>query len=385
MSEETNDPSRRTETPSPASGPEPTTTGAADEVATGVAATESRLESAASPAAPPGKSGSGMGLMIGVLVVLAALGGGAYLTRDQWLPLVAPLVDQTAGKMAPSGDATASAEPVIKAATVEDAMAAQQQLAQQLDTLSGRVMAMEENVGQLKQAIDKLASESNTKELAAAVAVVADRVTRLERTSADISQLQREFGELNSKAVALREGFSGLNAAILATNQLARAVDDGVAYARPLAAVKAVAGDDADVAAILALLEPHAESGIATFAALRAQFPSVADAVARAAPTTGGDEWYQRALDKVISLVTIRATGEAAVRAGGIDAILAEAQTALDGGDLASAVAQVGQLEGTAAAAAADWLTSARLRLQAIEAVSRLQEQAAIRLAQARG
>lgn len=390
MSEETNDPSRKTENQPPASGAA-SAAATTDEAVASVGATASGPESAATSApagvTPAKKSGGGLGLAIGVLVVLL-LGGGAYLTRDRWMPLIGPMIGEGGGGgMTATSSATSGgpAEPAAEAVSLEDAVAMEQQLAQQLDTLGGRVSAIEESIGQLRQAIDTLASQTNTKELAATVSVVADRVTRMERTSADIAQLQREFGELNSKAVALREGFSALNATVLAVNQLAQAVDDGVPYARPLAAAKSVVSDDADMAAILASLESNAETGIPTFAALRAQFPSVADAVARASNTSGGGEWYERALDKVVSLVTIRVTGDAAARAGGIDAILAEAEGALKGGDLAATVAVVDRLEGPAAAAAADWLQAAQLRLAATQAVSRLQEQAAMRLAQARG
>lgn len=388
MSEETNDPSRRTETHPPVSGAAATAAAADDVVASAEAATSQPESGQRSAPLPAKKSGSGLGLVLGFVVVLALLGGGAYLTREQWLPLVGPMLGEKADEGAAVSAAASEAAPAESAgepATVEDAIAEEQQLAQQLDGLGGRVSAIEESIEQLRHAVDTLASQANSKELTAAVEVVADRVTRLERTSADIAQLQREFGELNSKAVALREGFSALNATVLAVNQLAQAVDDGVPYARPLAAVKAVAADDADIAAILASLEPNAESGIPSFASLRAQFPSVADAVARAAHTSGGGEWYQRALDEVVSLVTIRRTGDAAARAGGTDAILAEAEGALAGGDLAAAVALVDRLEGTEAAAAADWLKAAQQRLEAIQAVSQLQEQAAIRLAQARG
>jgi Uncharacterized protein conserved in bacteria len=382
MSQETNDPSHKAELEMPASAPEATAGVAMDDAAGRPSAPVSQPEVAAEETkqatAPATKSsGGGVAVTLAVLVVLGLLGGGAYLTREQWLPLLAASGDRT-----PEQAATGAPG---EEAVIVDVAAVQQQFAQQLDALSGRVASMEDNVAQLQQSLEKLAAENNVKEMIAAIDVVADRVTRLERTSADIAQLQREFGELNAKAVALREGYSALNATVLAANQLARAVDDGIPYRRPLVALQSVAPEDPEIAATLAMLEPHAESGIPTFASLRAQFPGVADAIARAAPTTGGEEWYHRALDKVVSLVTVRTTGDAAVRAGGVQAILAEAESALAGGDLATAVALLGGLEGPSAAAAADWLQAARLRLQAIEAVSRLQEQAATRLAQARG
>lgn len=371
MSEETKDPIQPQETAAS------TAAGEGEQAAGPSASRESpETPSAAAgrtvrTATPPAEksSGGGWGLLLGAVVVVAGLGAGAYFTRDQWLPLIGPIPGLTADEKAETTGTAAG-------------KSAEQQA---LDSLDARLAALESSVAQIKSSVESLANDTATRDLTASVGLLNDRVTRLERTSIDISSLQREFGELNRRAIALREGFSGLNATVLAANQLAQSVDEGVAYTRPLAALRAVAGSDEAITSALNLLEPYAATGIPSFASLRSRFPAVADAVARAAPTTGGAEWYERAFDQVLSLVTVRVTGEAAARAGGIDAILATAESALAGGDLAAAVAEVERLEGQAAAAAADWLQAAKHRLTATEAVARLQEQAAVRLAQAKG
>ncbi|NJO56366.1 MAG: hypothetical protein HC834_08570 [Rhodospirillales bacterium] len=369
------------------------------------------------------------------MVALGVIGGGAYFTRDQWLPQVeenlggalpdvagllgtkqddavppttapdaqtsvatpAPQEAGTEDGVAPAEEpatgvetattdtAGESASTQAGSATEDEAEVAPQSLANQVESLSSRLQGLEQSIDDLKQSTEALSAATNTKELNATVALLADRITQLERKTSDVAELQKEFGELNAKAVALRQGYAGLNAAVLATDQLARAVDDGLVYTRQLASVESLAGDDLDVAAAVEILKPHASTGIPTFAELRAQFPALADAVARAAPTTGGDQWYHQALDEVLSLVTIRRSGSAAARAGGIDAILTEAETALAGGDLGAAVERLDRLEGMAAAPAEEWLKAARLRLAATEAVARLHEQAATRLAQVRG
>jgi hypothetical protein len=139
------------------------------------------------------------------------------------------------------------------------------------------------------------------------------------------------------------------------------------------------------MAEAISRLEPHAATGVPTTAALAARFPMVADAIARAAPTTGGDTWIDRVADKFASLVSIRATGPAAARAGGIDAVLAEAEAELKAGDLASAVAVLRRIEGQAAVPAEEWLKAAEMRLAADRAVAALEAEAAARLAKARG
>ncbi len=152
---------------------------------------------------------------------------------------------------------------------------------------------------------------------------------------------------------------------MLSVSLLADAIASGSAFVRPLAGVRAVAAGDPTMMETLAGLEPHAATGIATTPALAARFPSVADAVARAATGSGGEGWSDRVVDKLLSLVTVRSTGQAAARAGGIDAVLAEAEAALAGGDLKTAADIVARIEGPAAAAAAPWLQEARLRLAA--------------------
>jgi hypothetical protein len=92
-----------------------------------------------------------------------------------------------------------------------------------------------------------------------------------------------------------------------------------------------------------------------------------------------------RVADTFTSLVSIRATGPAAARAGGIDAVLAEAEAVLKAGDLASAVAVVSRIEGQAAVPAGEWLRAAETRLAADRAVAALEAEAAARLAKARG
>jgi hypothetical protein len=230
-----------------------------------------------------------------------------------------------------------------------------------------------------------LAASDDTKGLTGSVTALDERIARLERSAIQTGALESQVRELSAKALTLREGFASLNTAVLAVSQLGQAVGGGTPYVRELAAVRSVAGSDPVMADAIAKLEPHAASGVPTTAALAARFPVVADAIARAAPTSGGDGWMDRVADKFASLVSIRATGPAAARAGGIDAVLAEAEAVLKTGDLASAVAVVSRIEGQAAVPAEEWLRAAETRLAADRAVAALEAEAAARLAKARG
>jgi hypothetical protein len=73
--------------------------------------------------------------------------------------------------------------------------------------------------------------------------------------------------------------------------------------------------------------------------------------------------------------VTVRPVGDD-VRGDTAEARVARAEAALDKGDLAAAVAELDQLEGRPAEAAADWLAQAKARLGADQAVAQLRTQA---------
>jgi uroporphyrinogen-III synthase len=80
-------------------------------------------------------------------------------------------------------------------------------------------------------------------------------------------------------------------------------------------------------------------------------------------------------------LVTVRPVGDD-VRGDTAEARVARAEAALDKGDLAAAVAELDQLEGRPAEAAADWLSRAKARLGADQAVAGLRAQATDLLSQ---
>lgn len=351
---------------------------------------------AAARPAPPPRPSTGKRLLIAV-AVLALIGAGGYVTRASWLPMLGldrpPHAAQPATPVTPGTTATApgvatppppSAVAPVAAEPSPQLVAEQERLASEIASLGDRLTTLETTLDNMATNLEALTTQQ-TKGLVTAITANDERISRLERSAIQTSALEGQVRELSSKALSLREGFASLNAAVLGVSLLADAVGAGAPYVRQLAGVRSVAAGDPAMAEALAQLEPHATTGIATVPALAARFPAVADAIARAAPTTGGATWMDRVVDKAASLVTIRATGQAAARAGGIDAILVEAETTLAGGDLAAAVAIVSRIEGPAAVPAEAWLQEARLRLAADRSIAILQEQAAARLAAARG
>ena len=97
-----------------------------------------------------------------------------------------------------------------------------------------------------------------------------------------------------------------------------------------------------------------------TEAALRLGFPAAAQAALAAGhPAPGDKPFLERIWAEAQDLVTIR-QGERVLVGDPAAGVLAHAQTALDAGDLAGAVAAVGSLSGPAAQALAGWLDQAR-------------------------
>ncbi len=118
-------------------------------------------------------------------------------------------------------------------------------------------------------------------------------------------------------------------------------------------------------------LRTHAATGIPTRAVLVSRFDAVAADIVRAdAASDVAPGWAGRTYAFVLSLVMIRPLGERE----GIDAPskVARAQMRLEEGDLDGAVRELGALENAAAQAAALWLTDARARLAAEQALARL-------------
>jgi hypothetical protein len=269
-------------------------------------------------------------------------------------------------------------------AAFEDLEARQVRLRQQMEALAPRLDTIERTLAGLRQSVDKLATVGPAVD-PEAVKQLGERIALLESQAGAASGLAQQVRSLETSTAVARDTASKLATTVLAIGQLMQAVGDGGAFVRELATVRALGGEDPDIAQAAAELESYAVAGIPTLAVLRAQLPSTVDAVVRATPVRAGDSWTDRTVNRLASLVTVRRVGSEAIVAGGIDGIVAQAETALDGGDLQAAVTALERLDGAPAQAAADWLQQARARLAAERALSTLQQRAIARLATAQG
>ena len=226
-------------------------------------------------------------------------------------------------------------------------------------------------------------------ETSAALDALAERTARIEqepRNAADpgrIAGLTAENHRLGQELARLQEEVAALNAGItergemrrsdslaLALGQLREALARGAPYDAELATVRAVSAEDQTVLQPLSTIEPHAQNGVPTRAALRDRFGPVAAEIARAGHAPGSDEWWRPAFDRISSLVSVRRVGE--VDGESPAAIAARAERRLAADDLPAAVAEIEKLDGAAAEAARAWLDDARARVAADAALRRL-------------
>lgn len=344
-----------------------------------VAATEPPPPSEAGPqetlSGASTRRGRGAGTVAWVLAALVVIAAGAaaawffyFEPRQQQAQQEAPLVDPQAE---------------IDAA-LDDLDARETRLRQQLAGMQPRLDALERSINQLNRSVEDVAARAQQGDTEL-TAQLAERISRLESQAANATSLAQQVRSLEVTTQAARDAASKISTTVLAVGQLVQAAEGGQGFVRQLAAVRAVGGEDPDIAQAAAALENYAASGIPTLATLRARFPETAQAVARAEPVTEGDGWTDKVVDRLASLVTIRRTGPSAMANPGVDGILARAEATLFGGDLSSAVKAMEELSGPPAEAAADWLQLARSRLEAERLLATLQQRAIARLSAARG
>ncbi|MFO1156875.1 MAG: uroporphyrinogen-III synthase [Rhodospirillales bacterium] len=327
---------------------------------------------ASKPERPAPAKGGGGGLLWALLVLLLVGGAGAAA----WFGYFQPRLQVA---QAPQVDPLQQVAPAL-----QELDARETRLRNQVAAITPRLDALERAIAELRKAADGLATRAEqggserTDQLA-------ERLARLEGQAANTTSLAQQVRSLEVTTAAARDAASKLSTTVLGVGQLAQAVEGGGSFVRQLAAVRALGGDDPEIAQAAAALEPHATSGIPTLAVLRGKFPETAAAVASAEPVTAGDTWTDKVIDRLASLVSVRRTGSAALASGGVDGILARAETALKAGDLAGAVDALEELTGAPAQAASEWLALARTRLDAERQLITLQQRALARLSAAKG
>jgi hypothetical protein len=173
----------------------------------------------------------------------------------------------------------------------------------------------------------------------------------------------RNAGEQKALVAARASAVIGVAA------RLSAALDSGLPFAADLNLLAPLAQGDAKLTEVAAALQPYAQAGVASRAALAASFPAVAKAAL--ADDVADDSFGERLLGKVRGIVSLRRVGDD-VPGDSAEAKLARAEAALDAGDLAKAVDLVKSLPPQTARATSAWLARAEAHLAAKRAIDAL-------------
>ena len=184
--------------------------------------------------------------------------------------------------------------------------------------------------------------------------------------SARIADLENRVGNLSKAQDAFRAS-AGSAALTMAVQNLRRAVAEGKPFSTELKTLASLAPEPLEVAP----LEARRDSGLASLTRLKRDFEDASKAALDAALPAGDGSFTGDLLAKARNLVRVRPTGD--VPGDGADAILARAEHRLDSGDLPAAIRETGELSGPPAAAMKPWLTEAKARAAADEALAKIE------------
>ncbi|MPZ31301.1 MAG: hypothetical protein GEV13_09945 [Rhodospirillales bacterium] len=172
----------------------------------------------------------------------------------------------------------------------------------------------------------------------------------------------RSSGEQKALTAARASAVIGVAA------RLAGSIDAGVPFAAELNLLQPLVQGDTKLTQIMAALQPHAQAGVASRAALEAAFPAVAKAAL--AEDLADDSYGERLMGKLRGLVSLRRVGD--VPGDTTEAKLARAEQALHAGDVGKAVELVKSLPAQTGKATAAWLAKAEAHLAAKRSLDQL-------------
>lgn len=357
------------------------------------------------------RAGPWVGVIV-VLIMLSIVITGAVASRDIWWPYAAPYIPKVTPKedprvatlMARLGaleEKVQATESTVEpeAATFEELEQARAKLSAEIATVIGRLETVEKSMDSVERMAAAVSSETSSAGAGQSLQVLVDRVNTLaqstdlgpvverldnleqqnsatkdslSRESQLIEDMKRRMDSLEAERLGVETGLSsGASALILAVGQLREAVRQGRSFTTELNNAVAVAPGYLDADTAIAVLQSHAETGVATRAELNASFADTATAILRMDRRMEGDGWVSEAVNRLTSLVTIRRVDSSAA-AGSIDARIARAEANLAVGDLAAAIDVLGGLTGPGAAAAAPWLMRAQASAVVHQALSDL-------------
>ncbi len=328
---------------------------------------------------PLGKSGSGTGRSLRIVLYLLAAVLLSVAIAVGYHFAVSGRLDDLLGKVTNVASPSTTPQPAEPAPAPTPAPAAANTAAPpsvapmsprdvRLDQLENRFAGLTASLERLQQL--PASNAADPQKLNDLEQQVASLRAALEAATTQRTALQTQLAELQGRMTALSEArLASLRepfVQLIGWSELREHARRGEAFTREAAALGAYAeAQGGNLKTAFAAVQPFAEQPVASAAALAARFDALADQQ-RATPATpdataaADKAWWQRAVDKLSGLVSIRRAG--APDAATVDGRLDLAAAALAQGDLTAAVAELDGL--TLIAPLNDWRAQAQARLK---------------------
>lgn len=321
---------------------------------------------------PLGKSGGGSGRNLRIVLYLLAAVLLSVAIAIGYHFAVSGRLDDLLGSTAPTASAPRTAEPAPVPSPAPSAAAPS---VVPMSTRDARLDQLESRFSSLTASLERLqqlpaANAADPQKLHEIEQQVLALRAALETSATQRAALQGQVAELQGRMTALSEArLSSLReplVQLIGWSELREHARRGESFPREAAALGAYAeAQGGNLKTAFAAVQPFAEQPAPSAAALAARFGALAEQQ-RATPvpadaTAAADKaWWQRAVDKLSGLVSIRRTG--APDAATIDGRLDLAAAALAQGDLKAAVADLDGL--TLIGPLTDWREQAQARLK---------------------
>lgn len=259
-------------------------------------------------------------------MIIAIAGGGAFVTKDVWLPMAQPYLANIPGlgggqaatkpgepsPMDAMNDRIAVIEQKLAASSTNDsAMAAleaeKDRVQAEVTKALGRIADLERRLKEVRELAQAVTSSGGGE---VDLSPVMSRIDELENTGRRTTeQLAVLSSQVESGLQSVSAGSSDGRASglVLAIAQLRDTALSGQPYATQLEAFRALAGDNADFVAAASRLAATADAGLPTAEELSDQFSGVAGDIIALAQSQDGD-WLEQAAARMSSLVSIRRT-----------------------------------------------------------------------------
>lgn len=311
----------------------------------------------------------------GVVVLLAGglLAGALGFAAAQLVPALAPPSTDLTALQAQVQSLRADLDRLSETPAETPALIAR--LAELEQAAPPDLSPLTQRIDQLEQALNQLKSAPAPSADPAAMAALQARLDGLEQGAlpqAALDQVNAAFAaqlaEAEARLAAVKSEAEAIATATIrraGLQSLQAALDTGAPYVAALASLPGLV--------VPPELADHAATGLPSLPDLRASFPDAARAALDAALQANmGESWADR-----VSNFLLNQTGARSLtpREGSDpDAILSRVEAALTSGDLPQALTEASTLPPVAQTAMEAWLTQARLRQDAIQAVQTLTE-----------